>query len=310
MPTLLILAPFADFLMRELTQRYRCVMGRTLEERATLTTENLAGVGGMVGNGGSVVDEALLAQLPALEIIAINGVGYDGVNVKACADRKIRVTNTPDVLTDDVADIALALVLMTSRGLVRAADDLRDRRWAEGTSRLTHKVTGKRAGIVGFGRIGKAVARRLAAFEVEVGYFGRRKQEVEQLFFSELAELAAWCDFLIVTCPGGEGTHHLINAEILKALGRTGTLINVARGPVVDEVGLITALEEGWIRGAGLDVFEHEPTVPEALSQRNDVVLLPHVGSATVETRGAMAQLVLDNLDAHFSGRALITPVV
>ena len=309
-PHLLILAPLAEFLMLELTNHYHCHFGRTADELEAALAETGDVIRGVVGNGGSVVTDNLLARLPAAKIVAINGVGYDGVDVKACAERGVRVTNTPDVLTDDVADLAVALVLMTSRQLVLANRDLHSGKWTEGTNRLTHKASGKRAGIVGLGRIGKAIARRLAAFDMQVGYFGRHRQDVEHRYFGDLAELAVWCDFLIVACPGGPQTFHLITAEVLAALGSTGILVNVARGPVVDEQALIGALESGSIRGAGLDVFENEPHVPEALLTRSDVVLLPHVGSATSETRGAMAQLVLDNLEAHFQGRPLLTAVV
>jgi lactate dehydrogenase-like 2-hydroxyacid dehydrogenase len=220
------------------------------------------------------------------------------------------VTNTPDVLTDDVADIAVALVLMTSRRLVQANRLLHADRWNEGTSKLTGKVSGKRAGIVGLGRIGKAIAHRLSAFGMSIGYHGRKPQDVPYAFHASLNDLAAWSDFLIVACPGGEGTRHLINAEVLAALGAKGTLINIARGSIVDETALVAALSDGVIATAGLDVFEFEPRLPAELLAMGHVTLLPHIGSATRETRGDMAQLVLDNLAAHFSGQPLVTPVV
>jgi lactate dehydrogenase-like 2-hydroxyacid dehydrogenase len=219
----------------------------------------------------------------------------------------VKVTHTPDVLSDDVADLAVALMLMTSRGLVQANRDLHAGQWAAGAGRLTRKVSGKKAGIVGLGRIGKAIAHRLAAFAMELAYHGRKPQPVELRYFPGLVEMAAWCDFLVVITPGGPGTRHLIDAKVLKALGRKGILINVARGSVVDEAALIAALEAGELGGAGLDVFEHEPVVPAALLNRPELVLLPHVGSATRETRGAMGQLVLDNLAAHFAGEPLKT---
>lgn len=259
--------------------------------------------------GGTVVQPELLDRLPALEIIAINGVGYDGVPLPLCRERGVKVTNTPDVLTEDVADIALALVLMTFRGLVNANRALHVDRWAEGSNTLTRAVGGKRAGIVGLGRIGKAVARRLQACGMEVAYHGRTRQEVDLSWFESLSSLAAWSDALMICCPGGADTRHLVGADVLSALGEKGILVNVARGSVVDEQALILALERGIIAGAGLDVFENEPHVPDALKLMSNVVLLPHVGSATRETRGAMAQLVLDNLAAHFSGRPLLTEV-
>ncbi len=285
--------------MTELQARYRCVDAND--------PAALAEVRAAVGHGGAVVKAELLERLPNLEIVAINGVGYDGVEVEACRSRGVKVTHTPDVLTDDVADLAVALVLMTSRKLVQANRDLHAGQWAAGAARLAQKASGKRAGIVGLGRIGKAIAHRLTAFSMELAYHGRNPQAVEMRYFPDLVEMAAWCDFLIVITPGGAGTRHLINAEVLKALGPKGILINVARGSVVDEAALIAALEAGELGGAGLDVFEHEPDVPAALLNRPELVLLPHVGSATGETRGAMGQLVLDNLSAHFAGEPLKT---
>ena len=285
--------------MTELQARYRCV---DANEPAALAEVRAA-----VGHGGAVVKAELLERLPNLEIVAINGVGYDGVEVEACRSRGVKVTHTPDVLTDDVADLAVALVLMTSRKLVQANRDLHAGQWAAGAARLAQKASGKRAGIVGLGRIGKAIAHRLTAFSMELAYHGRKAQPVELRYFPDLVEMAEWCDFLIVITPGGPGTRHLINAEVLKALGPKGILINVARGSVVDEAALIAALEAGELGGAGLDVFEHEPEVPAALLNRPELVLLPHVGSATQQTRKAMGQLVLDNLSAHFADEPLKT---
>jgi lactate dehydrogenase-like 2-hydroxyacid dehydrogenase len=298
-PALLILTPLPEVLMSELQAHYRCMDGGDPAQ--------LSEVRAAVGHGGAVVKAELLDTLPNLEIVAINGVGYDGVDVEACRSRRVKVTHTPDVLTDDVADLAVALVLMTSRGLVQANRDLHAGQWAAGASRLTQKASGKRAGIVGLGRIGKAIAHRLAAFSMELAYHSRRAQPVEMRYFPDLTEMAAWCDFLVVITPGGAGTRHLVNASVMKALGRKGILINVARGSVVDEAALIAALEAGELGGAGLDVFEHEPEVPVALLNRPELVLLPHVGSATQQTRGAMAQLVVDNLRAHFAEEPLKT---
>jgi hydroxypyruvate reductase len=297
-PAVLQIAPFPDFLTLPLNETYEVL--DQIEPR----------VRAIVGAGGSVVTTAMLDALPNLEIIAVNGVGYDGVPVAACRERGIRVTNTPDVLTDDVADIAVALVLMTSRNLVRANRDLHSHHWAAGASRLTHSLRRKRVGIVGLGRIGRAIAARLAAFGTTIRYHGRTPQaDVSYAFEPSLCDLARGSDFLVVIVPGGEGTKHLINAEVLAALGPAGTLINVARGSVVDEAALIAALQSNTIRGAGLDVFENEPHVPAALLAMENVVLLPHIGSATQETRRAMAGLVIDNLAAHFAGKALLTAV-
>ena len=307
---LLQIAPLPERLTTALRERYEVHDLSATADREAMLTQVGPQIRGIVQNGGSVPTPELLDRLPALEIISVNGVGYDGVPLDYCKARGIKLTNTPDVLTDDVADIAVALVLMTSRGLVHANRCLHSDGWNEGTSTLTTKATGKRAGIIGLGRIGKAIAHRLTAFDMEIGYHGRSAQDVPYAFHASLTDLAAWSDFLIVACPGGAGTKHLINAEVLRALGAKGTLINIARGSIVDEQALIAALKEGVIKNAGLDVFEHEPQVPAELLSMPQVVLLPHVGSATQETRGAMGQLVLDNLAAHFAGLSLITPVL
>jgi lactate dehydrogenase-like 2-hydroxyacid dehydrogenase len=310
-PAVLVLAPLADFLLEPLARLATCVWARTPSElEVAKKHESAPLVRAAVGAGSTVVTAELLESFPALDLVAINGVGYDGVDLTACRARGVRVTNTPDVLTDDVADLAVALMLMTSRCLLMANRSLHEGRWAEGASRLTHKLSGSKAGILGLGRIGKAIAQRLAAFDITVGYHGRQRQEVEMRFFENLEDMAHWCDFLVVACPGGPGTRHLVSKEVLAALGADGTLINIARGPVVDEQALVKALREKVIRSAGLDVFEHEPQVPEELLAMEQVVLLPHVGSATHETRGAMARLVLENVEAHFSGMQLVTPVV
>ena len=307
---LLLIAPVPGFLRDPLASQYDVIDYHHATDKEELLRVHGARIRAMAGVGGSVAPPALLDQLPALEIISVNGVGYDGFPVDYCRARGIRLTNTPNVLTDDVADTAVSLVLMSSRGLVRANRLLHAGNWAAGSGTLTTKATGKRAGIVGLGRIGKAIARRLAAFDMEIAYHGRHPQDVAYAYHADLAGLAAWADFLIVVTPGGPGTQHLIDARILAALGSKGTLINVARGSVVDEQALVQALQSGTLGGAGLDVFEHEPAVPVELMAMDHVVLLPHIGSATRETRQAMAQLVLDNLAAHFSGRDLLTPVV
>lgn len=263
----------------------------------------------LVVPGGFTISERLLISLPSLEIISVFGVGYDGVPIALCQQRGIRVTNTPDVLTEDVADIATALILMTSRRLDAAERFTRAGSWPQGAFPLAHSLRGKTAGIVGLGRIGKAIAQRLSAHGLKIAYFGRQAQPVDYEYCNKIGTLAERSDFLIVACPGGSSTKHLINAEVLMALGSGGTLINIARGSVVDEVALIAALNAGIIRGAGLDVFENEPHVPAELIASERVVLLPHVGSATHETRQAMAQLVVDNLAAHFANQALVTPV-
>lgn len=308
----MVLAPLPDFLMEPLRVLGTCHDFYREDEcgRDSMVAEVGPSIRAIVMAGGSVAPVALLEKLPSLEIITVFGVGYDGVPVDWCRDHNVRVTNTPDVLTDDVADIAVALVLMTSRQLVQANHFLHQGDWLKAGYPLAHSLKGKKAGIVGLGRIGKAIASRLGPLGMQIAWTGRKSQDTPWTYVPELLALAAQSDFLIVSCPGGASTHHLVNAEVLVALGAQGTVINISRGSVVDELALITALQSNVIRGAGLDVFANEPTVPEALLACPNAVLLPHVGSATFETRGAMAQLCLDNLAAHISGGDLVTPVV
>ncbi len=256
------------------------------------------------------VRRELIQALPNLEIITNIAVGVDNIDLETAKERGIVVTNTPDVLTDDTADIALALVLSLSRRIVEADMYVRVGRWPQGALPLGTRLSGKTVGIVGLGRIGRAIAARLEAFGVEVVYHGRKSQEDQSYkYYADLKEMAGLSDFLIVSCAGGAGTKGLIDLKIMKALGSSGYLINVARGSVVDEGDLQIALVNRDIAGAGLDVFENEPNVPEALFKMDNVVLLPHIGSATIETRGEMGQLVIDNLLAHFNGDPLLTQV-
>lgn len=264
----------------------------------------------IAASGESSVPATLIAQLPALEIISVMGVGYDGVDVAAAKARGVLVTHTPNVLNDDVADLAIGLMLCTARQLPAADRYVREGRWPTGPMPLARKMSGARIGIVGMGRIGQAIAHRAAAFGMPIAYTARSaKAELPHRYLPSVVALAAESDFLVVITPGGAGTRHLIDAEVLAALGPKGILINVARGSVVDEAALIDALERGVIAGAGLDVFANEPQVPEALIRLPQVVLTPHVGSATGQTRQAMADLAFANLRAHFAGQPLPSPV-
>lgn len=264
----------------------------------------------VTSHGGGFTRE-LLDQLPNLEIVCSSGVGIDSLCVEACHQRGIPVTHTPNVLNDDVADMGMMLLLATLRRLIPGERWIRGGHWKnEGMMSLNTSVRGKRLGIAGFGRIGKAVALRAEAFGMEVQYYGRSPQlKVAYPWYSNLIELASNSDVLLLTLPATPETHHIVNADVLNALGAAGYLINIARGSVVDEVALLHALENNIIAGAGLDVFENEPFVPEAFLALDNVVLQPHVASGTVETRRAMAQLVVDNLAAHFAGEDLLTPV-
>ncbi|WP_396430122.1 2-hydroxyacid dehydrogenase [Limnohabitans sp.] len=265
---------------------------------------------GVAGTGEASVPRSLLSQLPHAKVVSVFGVGYDGVDVPAAIEHGIPVTHTPDVLTDDVADLAMGLVLSVGRTIPQADKFVRAGQWPNGPIALARKVSGARMGIVGMGRIGKAIAKRASGFGMSIAYTARtEKPDSGYRFFASAAALAAQVDFLVVITPGGAGTHHLINAEVLKALGARGFLINVARGSVVDEQALIEALQNGTIAGAGLDVFANEPQVPEAFWSMGNVVLTPHMASATTETRQAMADLAFANMQAGISGQPLRTPV-
>jgi hydroxypyruvate reductase len=261
---------------------------------------------GIVGMKGD-----LIAALPALELIGVFGVGVDSVDLATARARGVRVTNTPDVLTEGVAELALALLLAVARRIPFNDSFVRAGRWPkESDPALASSLAGRRLGIVGLGRIGRRVAGLAEAFGMEIRYGGpRRKDDVAWRYYADLAALAGDVDCLMLTCKGGPETAGLIGREVIEALGPDGWLINVSRGSVVDEAALVEALVGGRLGAAGLDVFASEPRVPEALLRLDNVVLQPHQGSASEETRAAMGRLVLDNLEAHFAGRPLLTPV-
>ena len=260
--------------------------------------------------GHGPVDGALMARFPKLEIVSSFGVGYDHIDAKWAGAHGVIVTNTPDVLNEEVADTALGLLLCTVRHLPQAERYLRAGNWPKhGDYQLTPSLRDRTVGIVGIGRIGKAIARRLDAMKVPVVYHARRPAHVPYRHYPSLIEMARAADVLLVITPGGAATRNLINAEVLDALGPNGILINMARGSVVDEPALIKALKDKKILSAGLDVFADEPKVPQELIEMDNVVLLPHVGSASIETRRAMDQLVADNIIAWFDGKGPLTPV-
>ncbi len=254
---------------------------------------------------------ALIAALPKLEVISIFGVGTDSVDLAAAHERNVPVTNTPGVLTDEVADLAIGLMLASARQILFADRYVRDGSWArKGPIPLGRGVGGKTIGIIGLGGIGRAIADRAAAFRMRVVYSGpRRKPDAPYEYVADIVELARRSDYLMVACKGGPETRHLVSSAVLDALGPNGTLVNVARGSVVDESALIKALTEGRLGHAALDVFESEPDPSPALLKLRNVIVQPHHGSATVETRVAIGQLMIDNLSAHFAGRPLLTPV-
>ena len=306
-PDILVTAPMPPFLYEPLKSSYRCHDYYKADDK----TGTLEAVGtrirGLVQGGGTVTPTSLLDALPALEIISVFGVGYDGVPTAYCKARGIKVTNTPDVLTNDVADVALGLILMTGRGFVRLNRFVHAGEWTKRAPELQTKLAGQKVGILGLGRIGKAIAARCVAMGMKIAYTGRKAQHVPYEFVPDLKSLAAAVDFLVVACPGGEATRNIVNAEVLEALGKKGTLINIARGSIVDESALAAALAAGVIKGAGLDVFADEPNIPSTLLAMENAVLLPHVGSATRETRQAMGDLCKANLDAWFTEKKVLT---
>ncbi|NWL80053.1 hydroxyacid dehydrogenase [Pseudomonas taiwanensis] len=254
---------------------------------------------------------AVLERLPNVRAICSFGVGYDAIAVDVARRRNIQVSYTPDVLNDCVADLAMGLLIDCSRRISASDRFVRAGSWPAGNFPLARKVSGKRLGIVGLGRIGKDVARRAGGFDMQVRYHNRRAHADSPYGFEpDLLALARWADFLVLTCPGGAATHHLISAPVLEALGPEGILINVSRGSVVDEQALVAALSEGRLGGAGLDVFEAEPRVPEVLFTLDNVVLAPHIGSGTEETRLHMEELVFANLQAFLDKGEVLTPVV
>jgi hydroxypyruvate reductase len=309
-PAVLTVMPLPPFYLEPLKAAF------TVHERLHLTDPQAfakvaSTIRGITGGGESQVPKSLIDQLPALELISVFGVGYDKVDVQAAKARGVPVTHTPEVLNDEVADLALGLMLSVARKIPQADRYVKDNLWADkGNMPLTRKMSGKRLGIVGLGRIGKAIAQRAAAFNMSIAYTGRNRQPgVAHAYYPSAKELAANVDFLVVITPGGDATRKMIDREVLEALGPDGYLVNVARGTVVDEQALIDALRDRVIAGAGLDVFEHEPQVPQALRELDNVVLTPHMASATRETRQAMADLALANLQAHFAGKPLLSPV-
>ena len=307
---ILAVARLSPLLAPQLAAAYT-VHDRLHETEAAAFAAVAPRIRGIAASGESKVSAALIAQLPALEIISVMGVGYDGIDVAAAKARGIQVTHTPNVLNDDVADLAIGLMLCAARQLPAADRYVRAGDWAaKGPMPLARKMSGARLGLVGMGRIGQAIAHRATAFGMSIAYTARNARAgLPYRYLPTAAALAAESDFLVVITPGGAGTRKMIDAEVLAALGPQGILVNVARGSVVDEAALIDALERGVIAGAGLDVFENEPHVPARLLALPHVVLVPHIGSATGQTRQAMADLAVANLAAHFAGQALLSPV-
>jgi lactate dehydrogenase-like 2-hydroxyacid dehydrogenase len=309
-PEILQLEPMLPIVNDQLQEHFTVHKLWLEEDHAALYGKHGTAIRAVAVGGHEPVRVEMFEGLPNLEIVASFGVGYDHIDAAAATERGVVVTNTPDVLSDEVADLAIGLLISTVRQLPRAEAFLRNRNWVNGRFPLTASMRGRKVGILGLGRIGKAIARRLSAFDLEVVYCGRHRQDGISLFYyPDLLTMAEAVDILISAAPGGPSTQGIINAEVIAALGPEGVLINVGRGTVVDEQALAHALESGALAAAGLDVFNNEPNPSEALLKAPNTVHLPHIGSGTVTTRNAMGQLVVDNLISWFSTGKPLTPI-
>ncbi|MCA8928958.1 MAG: 2-hydroxyacid dehydrogenase [Alphaproteobacteria bacterium] len=309
-PDLLQVAQIPPFLMERLQQEFTIHDFVNPADPDALLERIGSRIRGIIAGGTKGPNANLINALPNLEIISSFSVGYDATDVVAAQSRGVIVTHTPEVLTGDVADLAMTFILMITRRIGESERFLRQGKWLQGRMDLGTTVKGKRLGILGLGRIGKAVARRAEAFGLHIQYHDIKPLgDLAYRSYPTLLDLARMSDILLVTCEGGEANRGLVNAEVLDALGPEGFLVNTARGPIIDQPAMVKALQEGRIAGAALDVFDGEPEVPAALMAMENVVLTPHIASSTHETRRAMGDLVYDNLKAHFSGKPVLTPV-
>lgn len=307
-PHLLQVGPYPQWDQGPLESAFHMHRYFEAADKAAFLAEIGPQVRGIATRGELGADAAMIAACPQLEVIAVYGVGYDAVDLGAARDRGIRVTNTPDVLTNDVADLGVAMMLAQSRGMIGAERWVRDGSWAaKGLYPLQRRVWGRRAGVLGLGRIGHEVARRLAGFDLEIAYsdLGPRDHGAAWEFIADPVALAARSDFLFVTLAASAATRHIVGAAVIEALGPEGMLINISRASNIDEAALLAALEAGRLGSAALDVFEGEPGLNPRFLALPNVLLQPHHASGTVETRQAMGRLLRDNLAAHFAGRPL-----
>jgi len=309
MPTVLQLSLLYPKAQTRLEAGYSIVSARLAEIDDAWLAAHAARIDAVVTGGHLGVPSALMTALPKLKVIGINGVGYDKIDLDLARSRGIRVANTPDVLTDDVADLAVGLTLSLLRRLPQAHAHVVAGKWPGGELPLARKLSGKRVGIFGLGRIGRAVARRFSGFTDAIAYSDVTRQDVPYAYHADPVALAAASDVLVVCAASSGSTRRLIGAAVFAALGPEGVVVNVARGAIVDEQALVAALRDGKLGGAALDVFEDEPNVPAELRAMDKVVLTPHIASGTHETRQAMGELMLDNMDAYFAGRPMPTTV-
>lgn len=309
-PQLLVLRSLMPAQMEQLEAAFTLHRYDQADDPAALLASVGAAVKGVVTAGMPGFSGDMLAGLPALEIVGCASVGIDAIDLPACRERGVHVTNTPDVLNDDVADLGIGLIMNALRRVGDGHDYVRNGSWSKhGMMPLATSLKDKRLGIVGLGRIGQELAQRAAAMKMRIAYHGRNRQDVPYEFYPGLTDLARDSDVLVLLCPGGPQTRHLINAAVLDVMGPNAWLVNLSRGSVVDEAALIDTLQRKAIGGAALDVFENEPHIDARFLELDNVVLSPHHASGTVETRAAMSQLVVDNLKAHFQNKPLLTPV-
>lgn len=309
----LIYSRFPKAQMVRIGERYDLLDGAGKPPIETFTAEQLAPIRAMITAGGQVIPASVLDTLPSLGAIICYGTGYDGVDLCESAKRKIAVGNSPAANAASVADLAMTLMLATTRRLLPADDYVRSGGWSGAkpspSMRPGPGMTGRKIGVYGMGEIGRKIAARCAAFETEVAYHSRSRHDVPYAYHTSLAALAEWSDILMVAVRAGVDTQHAVDADILKKLGPTGSIVNISRGSVIDQAALVSALEGGAIAGAGLDVYEKEPHAPDVLTRLPNVVLTPHIGGHTVESHIAMQDCVMANLDAFFSGKPLRYPV-
>lgn len=312
-PEILLMGPYPDWDLVELEDRYVVRKIFEAEDRDAFVAQHADAIRAIATRGEIGASAALIEKLPRLEVISVYGVGYDAVDLDACRKRGVRVTNTPDVLTNDVADLGIAMMLVQSRGMIGAERWVRDGSWmANGLYPLKRRVWGRRAGVLGLGRIGFEIAKRLKGFDMEIAYSDVAAKPYAQgmTFIADPVELARHSDFLFVTLAASAATRHIVSKAVIEALGPEGMLINISRASNIDEDALLEALESGALGSAALDVFEKEPDLDPRFLALDNVLVQPHHASGTIETRKAMGKLVRDNLAAHFAGTPLLTPVI
>jgi len=312
-PEILLVGPYPEWDLVELDAKFEVRKLYEATDRDVFLQQHRGNIRGIATRGELGASAELIDRLPKLEVVSVYGVGYDAVNLEACRARGIRVTNTPDVLTNDVADLGVAMMLVQSRGMIGAERWVKDGSWSvKGLYPLKRKVWGRKAGMLGLGRIGFEVAKRLRGFDMDIAYSDVAAKDFakDMTFIADPVELARHSEFLFVTLAASAATRHIVSKDVIEALGPEGMLVNISRASNVDEDALLDALESGTLGSAALDVFEGEPNLNPRFLKLDNVLVQPHHASGTIETRKAMGKLVRDNLVAHFAGNALPTPVI